>query len=362
MRRFLCLSFCFFLFKCVSGLAQTLDTMINVGRYSLHFTIIKGKNTPILFEAGGGNDARIWSKLTGPIAEITGATVITYDRPGLGKSGSDSSNISIENDISGLENGLRQLGYQNKIMLVSHSLGGFYSTLYAARHSGKIPAIVFIDVNLPDFFTPAQFDAMEASAHFKQMVETVRRNRLTARIPLTDIVSENTLFEGTPDAARWKKVHQDFVSAAANRTGITALATGHYVFLQNTPLVINAIATRYANDVMPAEKYAIIERGYCQALTAANEAHKNLADYQHSENDLNEWGYALLNKKAYEQAIAVFKLNTTLHPESANVYDSLGDAYRKNGNVAAAIESYRRVLELNPKSVSAQNALKDLVK
>jgi len=150
--KYLCLLILLFVFSITK--AQTTDTLINVGRYQLHFTIIKGKNPPILFEAGGGNDGTIWNGLTKPIAEITGATVITYDRPGLGKSGIDSTDISIENDVKGLETGLAKLGYQKEMMLVSHSLGGFYNSLYASRHPGNVKAIVFIDANLPCFFYP----------------------------------------------------------------------------------------------------------------------------------------------------------------------------------------------------------------
>jgi hypothetical protein len=43
---------------------QTVDTLISVGKYSLHFTIIEGGGTSILFEAGGGNDGAIWKGIT----------------------------------------------------------------------------------------------------------------------------------------------------------------------------------------------------------------------------------------------------------------------------------------------------------
>jgi hypothetical protein len=341
---------------------QTIDTLINVGKYNLHFTIIPGKGVPILFEAGGGNDGTIWNSITKPVAEITGATVITYDRPGLGKSGIDSSDIRFENDISGLETALMKLGYQKEIMLVSHSLGGFYNTLYTSRHSKNIKAITFIDVNLPCFFTPEQFEKMNAPQNFRNMVETVRKNPLPGNIPVIDIVSGKTLFEGTPDADRWKACHHDFVTDSPNRKELIAYETGHYVFLQNRPLVINSIVTMYANDVMPSKKGAILEKGYAEALNADNEDRKSLMNYWHSENDLNEWGYSFYKKNELEKAIEIFKLNVILHPESANVYDSLGDAYFKIGNKELAIQNYRKALELNPEKKSARKALEQILK
>jgi tetratricopeptide (TPR) repeat protein len=38
----------------------------------------------------------------------------------------------------------------------------------------------------------------------------------------------------------------------------------------------------------------------------------------------------------------LFKLNVSLYPESANVYDSLGDFYSAKGEKERAIESYKK--------------------
>ncbi len=39
------------------GQVQTVDILIDVGRFKLHFNILKGKGVPILFESGNGDDA-----------------------------------------------------------------------------------------------------------------------------------------------------------------------------------------------------------------------------------------------------------------------------------------------------------------
>jgi len=113
---------------------------------------------------------------------------------------------------------------------------------------------------------------------------------------------------------------------------------------------------------MPSKKAAILEKGYAQALNADNENRKSLMKYWHSEDDLNEWGYSFLQKNELEKAVEIFKLNVILHPESANVYDSLGDAYLKIGNKELAIKNYRKALELNPEKKSARKALDLLLK
>jgi tetratricopeptide (TPR) repeat protein len=65
------------------------------------------------------------------------------------------------------------------------------------------------------------------------------------------------------------------------------------------------------------------------------------------EWDFNRAGYKHLRKEQYEDAIALFKLNAALHPDSDNVYDSLADAYAKSGDSLQAFENYSIALEKN---------------
>ena len=78
------------------------------------------------------------------------------------------------------------------------------------------------------------------------------------------------------------------------------------------------------------------------------------------ENRINRLGYALLNENKIHEAIALFKLNTEWYPQSANTYDSLGEACLKAGDKELAIENYAKALQLNPGSGSAKDALKRL--
>ena len=69
-----------------------------------------------------------------------------------------------------------------------------------------------------------------------------------------------------------------------------------------------------------------------------------------TEADLNAFGYELLQTNRFDEALAVFKLNVESYAQSANAFDSLGDAYLKRGDKELAIKSYKRALELNPHS------------
>jgi tetratricopeptide (TPR) repeat protein len=47
---------------------------------------------------------------------------------------------------------------------------------------------------------------------------------------------------------------------------------------------------------------------------------------------LNRLGYTFLAEKKYKEAIAIFKLNTGLHPQDANLFDSLSEGYETSGD------------------------------
>ena len=79
-----------------------------------------------------------------------------------------------------------------------------------------------------------------------------------------------------------------------------------------------------------------------------------------AEVDLNTAGYDLLFAKKVKEAIEVFKMNVKLHPESWNVYDSLGEAYAAAGDTKDAIANYEKSIQLNPNNNSGKATLAKL--
>ncbi len=79
-----------------------------------------------------------------------------------------------------------------------------------------------------------------------------------------------------------------------------------------------------------------------------------------SEQEINSLGYKLLRDDEVEGAIEIFKLNVSEHPESWNVYDSLGEACMKQGEKELAIENYQKSLEMNPNNKNSMEKLKKL--
>ncbi|NNE32681.1 MAG: tetratricopeptide repeat protein [Winogradskyella sp.] len=76
------------------------------------------------------------------------------------------------------------------------------------------------------------------------------------------------------------------------------------------------------------------------------------------ERNFNSLGYSYLRDNKYEDAIEVFKINTILHPYSSNVFDSLADAYLRNGDSLQAYSNYVKALNMDPRNERAQRYLK----
>jgi len=79
-----------------------------------------------------------------------------------------------------------------------------------------------------------------------------------------------------------------------------------------------------------------------------------------TEAELNIYGYQLLGQKDYDKAIEILTLNTEKHPESANVWDSLGEAYAQKGDKKNAIKNFKKCLSMNPPANVKANSEKYL--
>lgn len=69
-----------------------------------------------------------------------------------------------------------------------------------------------------------------------------------------------------------------------------------------------------------------------------------------TEAELNIYGYQLMNQGSLEDAIEIFKLNVEKHPDSWNVYDSLGEALNNKGDKKGAEENYKTAVQKAPEN------------
>ncbi len=79
-----------------------------------------------------------------------------------------------------------------------------------------------------------------------------------------------------------------------------------------------------------------------------------------TEPELNNYGYQLLNQQEYDRAIEVLAMNTERFPNSANCWDSLGEAYALKGDKKNAIKNFKKSLSLDPPANVKANSEKYL--
>jgi CubicO group peptidase (beta-lactamase class C family) len=75
------------------------------------------------------------------------------------------------------------------------------------------------------------------------------------------------------------------------------------------------------------------------------------------EDVLNRLGYRLLAVGQVRAAVVIFRKNVEAYPNSANAYDSLGEAYAVAGDTSSAIANYRHSLALDPRNSTAVRML-----
>ncbi|MBK6902675.1 MAG: tetratricopeptide repeat protein [Saprospirales bacterium] len=90
------------------------------------------------------------------------------------------------------------------------------------------------------------------------------------------------------------------------------------------------------------------EKGVDAAMDKFSELCLAPGEYSLHEWDINMYGYKLLEEKHLDAAVDVFQSNVKRNPDSANTYDSLGDAYLEKGEKRKARNNFEKVLAINP--------------
>ena len=97
-----------------------------------------------------------------------------------------------------------------------------------------------------------------------------------------------------------------------------------------------------------------------QLYDEAKRRDKNIVLFPETETNLR--GYQLLQEGNVKDALAVFQLNLDVYPQSANVSDSLSDAYLAMGNKEEALKYAQKALDMLDSDPNATPEFKRLVR
>jgi CubicO group peptidase (beta-lactamase class C family) len=157
-----------------------------------------------------------------------------------------------------------------------------------------------------------------------------------------------------------------YVGSLEDGNGMVVMTNGRSSMLLGE--IINSIASlnNWKNYPLEPQKESIsltIRKECEKNIDKGIELYKNLKtnnndEYNFSnESELNQLGYEFLNDKKIESAIKIFSLNVSEFPNSANVYDSRGEAYFNKKEYLLSKSDYSKVLELESSNQNAKEML-----
>lgn len=119
-------------------------SLIDIGGGRRVNIVCIGQGSPaILFESGLGGHVLNWKAVQPAISALT--TACFYDRAGYGDSDPSPRPMTAQNATDDLYWLLDKARVQKPVVLVGHSLGGLYATLYADRFPSQVAGLVLID-------------------------------------------------------------------------------------------------------------------------------------------------------------------------------------------------------------------------
>jgi len=248
---------------------EAVETLVQLGKYRLNFQVIEGGTLTILLEAGGGMDSREWNKLAPELARKTGATIISYDRAGFGKSDLPETPHDMREEVEWLWQGLQKLNLDKDLILVGHSFGGWMIRLIASEHPESVRGLVFVDPFTNEFVDllgveyldnhpmagkiPFDTSQPDKLSKFQRAVvrmvggglgpkmEIMRRTKLPSDIPVVVITGGRPFLPKTEDQEAWRLSHEQLTASIKGATLIVAEKSDHMVPGLQPDLIIEAV-------------------------------------------------------------------------------------------------------------------------
>ena len=249
--------------------ASAVETMIQVGKYRLNFQVIEGGSPTILLEAGGGMDSRVWNNIAAELARKTGASVVSYDRAGFGKSDLPETPQDMHEEAGWLWQGLQKLNVAKDLVLVGHSYGGWMIRLFASEHPEAVRGMVFVDPFSNEFVDMMgveyldnhpmagriPFDTSQPEKLTKlqralvRMVgeglgpkmDVMRKTSIPSGIPVIVITAGKPFLPKAEEQDAWRRAHEQLTASIQGATLVVAEKSDHMIPTRQPDLVVEAV-------------------------------------------------------------------------------------------------------------------------
>jgi pimeloyl-ACP methyl ester carboxylesterase len=236
-----------------SGAAQQLDARFDVGGRKLHL-VCRGRGSPaVVMEAGMGDGSDSWTPVMKRIAAFS--RVCAYDRAGIGTSDpagtKPRSGAAITSDLHKL---LAAAHVRPPYVLVGHSVGGLLVRLYAAAYRREVAGIVLVDSAHEGLGGGGPMTMLVLTPRepldLAAMMQTARRRRWSANVPLYVLARRRNADELPPDVSRERaaaiqQMNADEQVDLASRSTLGKIEwvqnSGHYIQRDRPTRVVHAV-------------------------------------------------------------------------------------------------------------------------
>jgi len=229
---------------------------VEVGGHRL-WARVAGRGAPtVVFDAGLGESHETWSWVWQEVA--TFATVVVYDRAGLGRSEEGPSPRNSRRIAEELHRLLAALAVPRPYVLVGHSFGGLNVRLFASLCPDDVGGLVLVDPT-PESF-PSRSEALRSARERSRLrtalalapraaadeMASVARSvaEVTAAPPLPDVpvvVLSSTRPEESPAFRHlWGELQGD-LARRLHAEHVVLERSGHYIQVDDPAAVVDAI-------------------------------------------------------------------------------------------------------------------------
>ena len=236
------------------------ERLIESQGYVLNVRVVTGSRPElpaIILEAGGGLDSNQWTQLQPELSAQTGASVISYDRPGYGKSPLPDRPYDIVAESEAFHGALEQLHLADKFILVGHSYGGFLIQVFANRWPMDVKGLLFLDPNSPatmlafgsdanptpmrNPITPRDRANARVDLAGRKPFEAVYAAPLPLNVPVIVVSAEKPPVSKPRQVEIFRLSHQLLAASVEDGKHIVAERSNHMIPAQRPDMVIDAV-------------------------------------------------------------------------------------------------------------------------
>jgi pimeloyl-ACP methyl ester carboxylesterase len=246
-------------FDAPSASAFPADTLLDVGGRALEIEVRRGREPlTIVFEAGGGSTLDSWDAVPDSVAVRSGATVVTYNRAGLGRSDLGPPGLTPLDEMRDLARSLETLGVPARRIVVGTSYGAMLAVLHAGLYPDDVAGLVLVDP-MNARFIAATGDFVKSTAPVPENPAN-DRERLIVRmsrtlddlaahtgavepdlpIPIVVIAAGEPWWGRAEIVAAWRRSHAEIAAARAERELVVAEGSGHQVAEDRPDVIVDA--------------------------------------------------------------------------------------------------------------------------